>query len=56
MGLYVGTAGNLVVRYRGQPQASPVSFLNVPAGTTLWGRFSHVMVASTAANILALRA
>lgn len=48
--LYVGTAGNVTVTMRG---GGSVTFKNIPAGTVIPVRVSHV-TAATAADIIAL--
>lgn len=49
--LYVGTAGDLVVKGQG---GAAITFKAVPAGTFVPFRAEYVMLASTAADILAL--
>lgn len=47
LALYVGTAGDLEVEYKG---GNVVVFKNVPAGTILSGRFVKVLDTNTTAD------
>jgi hypothetical protein len=51
-GLYVGGAGNVAVTMAG---GGDVTFSGVPAGMILPIRVTHVLGATTATNIIALR-
>lgn len=51
-GVYVGTGGSLVVVMAGN--SAELTFQNVPSGTLLSMRITHVKTASTAGNILAI--
>lgn len=51
-GLYVGGAGNLAVTMAG---GGDVTFTGVPAGVILPIRVTHVLAATTATSIVALR-
>ena len=47
--LYVGGAGNVVLKTEG---GQTVTWTAVPAGTTIVQRFSNVMAATTATNLV----
>lgn len=49
--LYVGTAGHVTVKMQG---GQTVTFSNVPAGTFMPVRVTHVTTATTAGSIVAL--
>lgn len=51
-GIYVGTGGTVVCRLL--DDAVDVTFVNVPAGSVLPVRASHVRDTSTASNLIAL--
>ena len=53
--LYVGTAGNLLVRLPGAPTTT-VTLANVQAGTFIPIRVTRVMAATTASDIVAVTA
>jgi hypothetical protein len=50
--LYIGTGGDLVVRYKGS--STNVTFKNVANGTTLHIRPQYIMAASGVADIVGL--
>lgn len=47
--LYVGTSGNVVLMTE---NGQTVTFANVPSGSTLVQRFTKVMAATTASNLV----
>lgn len=51
-GLWVGTAGDLSVKFAGDSSATLLK--NVPSGTYVPGAFARVMAATTASNIVSL--
>jgi hypothetical protein len=51
-GLYIGGTGNVVV-VGGAKTSVPVTFMAVPAGTTIPGIITKVMAATAATNIVA---
>lgn len=53
-GVYVGGAGDLAVRGIGSTSGTTVTLVGVPAGTFVPGRFSRIMAATTATNIVLL--